>query len=117
MILLDREHMARLNREFLGREEATDVLAFDLRGGTGPDTGEPETAAEIYICPEVAENVRGRYGTTLGEECVLYAVHGMLHLSGGDDHAPGPRRAMRRAEDRLLGELKQAYDLRDVFGR
>jgi len=36
------------------------------------------------------------------DELLLYVVHGVLHLLGFDDHAPGDRRRMRAAERRAL---------------
>ena len=52
---------------------------------------------------------RGRGG--LSAELTLYLVHGWLHLAGHDDRAPGPRRAMRRAEAAALEVLRRAAAL------
>lgn len=115
VVLAGSRTMARLNRGFLGHVGPTDVLAFALGGG-GAATG-PEVAGEIYLCPSVAAVAAARFGTGLGEECVLYAVHGMLHLAGFDDHEPAARRAMRRAERRVMGRLRAGVDFDAIFGR
>ncbi len=38
-------------------------------------------------------------------EVLLYALHGMLHLSGFDDRTDADFRKMHRMEDRLLARL------------
>lgn len=118
IVLVGAEEMAQLNQSFLGHQGATDVLAFNLLDGdpSPAEAGQPRMAAEIYVCPGVAEEARRRYGTGFGEECVLYAVHGMLHLTGMDDHAPAGRAAMRRAEARIMKELRAQDDLEAIFG-
>jgi probable rRNA maturation factor len=107
--------MARLNLGFLGHDGSTDVLAFGLNGD-GSESG-PAVVGEIYICPAVASEAARRFGTSLGAECVLYAVHGMLHLVGFDDGEPVARQAMRRAERRVLGRLRASADFGAIFER
>ena len=107
MILTDRKRIERLNREFLGHDGPTDVIAFDLRDDeAGPrpteDTG---VVGEIYVCAEVAGEAALRYSTTPAYEIVLYVVHGLLHLAGMDDCCPESRRHMQAAEKRIMSEL------------
>ena len=115
VILVGRRTMGRLNAQFLGHAGCTDVLAFAF-GGAG-DAMEPAVVGEIYICPAVAAEAALRFGTSLAEECVLYAVHGMLHLAGFDDGEPDARRAMRRAERRVMGRLRASVDFGAIFVR
>jgi probable rRNA maturation factor len=44
-------------------------------------------------------------------EIVRYVAHGLLHLEGHDDTTAGPRRAMKREENKLVKELAQRFDL------
>lgn len=107
--------MARLNAQFLGHHGRTDVLAFALGDdGAAPEAG-PVVAGEVYVCPAVAAEAAVRFGTGLGDECVLYAVHGMLHLAGFDDLDPASRRAMRRAEQRVLRRLRENSEFGAIF--
>lgn len=105
--------MVRLNAQFLGHRGRTDVLAFGL-GGEACGAG-PAVVGEIYVCPAVASAAAVRYGTSLSHECVLYAVHGMLHLAGFDDAEPAARRAMRRAERRVLRALGEIAEFGAIF--
>jgi probable rRNA maturation factor len=100
--LTDRE-LARLHGEFLADPAPTDVITF----GGAPETG---SAGEICVSADAARRqlppARRRGG--FAAELTLYLVHGWLHLAGHDDLAPGPRRAMRRAEARALEILRAA---------
>jgi len=70
--------MRRLNREYKGRDHATDVLAFAL---PGPHGG---LAGDIYICREVAARAARAHGIRPREELVRLVIHGVLHVLGHD---------------------------------
>lgn len=96
--LVDDAEMASLHARFSGVEGTTDVLAFPLM-----DT--PLLMGEVVISADTARREAARRGHPAYDEVVLYAVHGVLHLLGHDDHDPVARRRMRRAERRTLAEL------------
>lgn len=106
--LVDEARIGELNQRFLGRDEPTDVISFDLSDGghaEGP-------SGEIVISAEraVAEAAR-RGGDPVGE-LLLYAVHGLLHLLGYDDRQPREATKMHARENEILTAL--GYP--DVFG-
>lgn len=109
--------MARLNRQFLGHEGATDVLSFRLAADTPrpPERGGRRLAGELYVCPAVASRAASCYTTTPERELVLYVLHGFLHLAGEEDGAPGPRRRMRRLERRILAQVDREFVLSRLF--
>lgn len=113
VILVDGPTIADLNEAHLGHEGTTDVITFDLTGEL-PLPGESPTIGEIYVCLDVAGEAGARLGTGTGYETVLYCVHGMLHLAGLDDHKPADRRKMRAAEARIMTELRDIRDFRDM---
>lgn len=89
-----------LNRKYLKRGYATDVLAFDLKEGKcGGITG------DIVISTDAALRNGKAYKTSTGKEIVLYLIHGILHLLGFDDHAPRDIRIMRKKEREILQYL------------
>jgi len=108
--LIGPRRMRRMNRQFLGHDAVTDVIAFDLGPGTGPD-GPGGRAAELYVCPAQAVVNAGRFGTSAATEIVLCIVHGLLHLNGEDDREAPARRRMRRAERRVMRTLRSEFDL------
>jgi len=77
--------------------------------------GEPEVAAEIYVCPDVAGTAGPAYGNTPSREMVLYAVHGMLHLANYDDLEPAAQKRMRAAEHRVMSALQVQFPLDDFL--
>jgi probable rRNA maturation factor len=91
--------MRDLNRRFLGHDDATDVLAFPFDEETDGIGGEVVVSVETAL--REAE-VRGR---PFLDELLLYVAHGILHLTGMEDHTRAGRRAMQRAADRVLGAV------------
>ena len=94
----DTESVRRLNRDYLGLDEPTDVLAFETRfeGVRGPD-GIEELGAVVIALPVAARGARAR-GVTLEDELALLIVHGTLHLLGVDHATRRDDAAMREME-------------------
>ena len=89
----------RLNREYRGKDYATNVLSFPY-GERGALEG------DIVICaPVVAREARAQ-GTALDAHHAHLLVHGLLHLQGYD-HEKGAAEAkrMEARERRILREL------------
>jgi len=103
VVLVGASEMQRINREFLGHDYVTDVLAFPFEGG--------DPAGEVVVCPRFAREQarRRRHPTT--EELLLYVVHGTLHLAGFRDKKPADIRRMRAAERKALARLGIERDL------
>jgi probable rRNA maturation factor len=98
--LVDDDTIARLHEEHLNIAGPTDVLTFDLRDGDG--TG---LDGEIVLSVDTAAREAAARGHSLEAEVILYAVHGVLHLLGYDDHTRAAARRMHAREDELLTEL------------
>jgi probable rRNA maturation factor len=98
--------MARINRQFLQHEGSTDVITFDHRESAGE-----ALHGEIFICVADAVGQARRFGTRWPEEVARYVIHGLLHLHGHDDRSPGPRRRMKRVENRLVREVGHRFPL------
>lgn len=79
-----------LNREFRGKDYATNVLSF-------PYEDEP-VAGDLVICAPVVRREAREQRKPLRAHYAHLVVHGMLHLQGYD-HEKGKREA-RRMEDR-----------------
>ena len=107
VILLPSQKMAEMNWEHLKHEGATDVLTFDLRDEALPVCNPQDVVAEIYVCPEVAVEYASAHGLDASRELSLYAIHGMIHLTGQDDIADDDRAEMRRKEAAAFEKLEQ----------
>lgn len=94
---LSEGEMRRLNRESLGRDRATDVIAFRL---DHPGL----LAGDVYVCPAVAAQACHGTATTLEEELARLVVHGVLHVLDHDHpDAAGER------ESSQMWRLQEAY--------
>jgi probable rRNA maturation factor len=88
-----------LNRQYRGKDYATNVLTFDY-------AREPVVAADLVLCaPVVAREARAQR-KTLEQHYAHLLVHGTLHAQGWD-HETGPEDAdaMEALEILLLGSL------------
>ena len=85
-------HLRRLNREFRGKNKATDVLSFpaaeDVAG---------EHAGDLAISLATAARQAAEHGHTLRDEVRVLLLHGLLHLHGMDHEADGGEMAAREA--------------------
>lgn len=99
--LLDDDAMRDLNRDWLGHDRATDVIAFPLEAGDAAPLG------DVYIGVERAIAQAAEVGVSTREELVRLVVHGTLHVLG-HDHADGPERqngAMWRIQETLVTRI------------
>lgn len=98
--IVDDARMASLHQQYMNDPSTTDVLTFDLRDQpAGPVEG------EICICRDEAARRAAERGHELTKELLLYAVHGLLHLLGYDDHDAADHAAMHAKEDELLTRI------------
>jgi len=100
VLLADDRTLRRLNRSFLGKDKATDVLSFPA----GPTTvffdepNSPGLAGDLAISLETAARQAARFGHTLRDEVRVLLLHGVLHLAGFDHEADSGEMAAREAE-------------------
>jgi probable rRNA maturation factor len=86
--LISDRRMSRLHRQFLGKEDPTDILTFQH--------------GEIFVSTETAKRHARVFGNPLVREIQLYIVHGLLHLHGFDDRTPAEARKMKSTQERIL---------------
>lgn len=97
ILLVDDRRIGRLHEEWFGDPSPTDVITFPL-SAPGADL----LAGDIVVSAETARRRGREFGWTPRDELAYYVVHGLLHLTGHDDTAPGPRRAMRARERAVM---------------
>jgi probable rRNA maturation factor len=84
--------LRRLNRQFRGKNTATDVLSFPaLQSGAG-------VAGDLAISLEAAERQAVRFGHSLRDEVRVLLLHGVLHLAGFDHETDSGEMAAREAQ-------------------
>jgi probable rRNA maturation factor len=103
LTFVDRDEIARLNREHLGVEGPTDVLSFPLDSSDSVvPVGVPVLLGDVVVCPEVAADQAPEHAGTLDDELALLVVHGVLHVLGHDHSTEGEMQAMQTRERELL---------------
>ncbi|MGC4031507.1 MAG: rRNA maturation RNase YbeY [Tepidisphaeraceae bacterium] len=98
IVLVGDKKMAELHQQFMNIPGTTDVLTFEL----DHDTRGRCTAGEVVVCVPYARREAALRKIAPRTELLLYALHGILHLSGFDDLTPAEHRRMHREEDRIL---------------
>jgi probable rRNA maturation factor len=81
------EELRRLNLQFAGLDESTDVLSF---AGSGPHIG------DLAISWPATLRQARQFGHPDQTELGLLGVHGFLHLLGWDHATPAQRKEMSR---------------------
>jgi probable rRNA maturation factor len=87
----------RLNREFRGKDYATNVLSFVYERAP--------LAGDVVICAAVVAREARAQGKTPAAHHAHLLVHGLLHLQGHDHEEPSQARRMERRERGILRAL------------
>lgn len=95
---VDLEEGRELNKQFRGRDYATNVLTFDY-------SKDPVVTADIVICVPVLEREAAEQGKTFREHLAHLLVHGVLHAHGYDHLDDEEAEIMEGAETRILTGL------------
>ncbi|WP_116998893.1 rRNA maturation RNase YbeY [Desertimonas flava] len=102
LTFIERDEMAALNAEHMGKSGPTDVLSFPLDDDTDADAlagaDVPVLLGDVVICPAVAAEQAADHAGTLDDELALLVVHGILHVLGHDHAEPAETAEMRAAE-------------------
>jgi probable rRNA maturation factor len=99
--LVGDKEMTGLHERFMGISGPTDVLTFPLE----EDEFGRVTAGELILCVPQARRQAKMQRISAQNELLLYALHGLLHLSGFDDRTPAGFAQMHRKEDEILTAL------------
>lgn len=110
LTFIDRDEIAALNEEHMGKVGPTDVLSFplDADDDSGSDPADaagamPILLGDVVVCPAVADEQAASHAGTLDDELALLVVHGVLHVLG-HDHAEADETAVMRARELELLE-------------
>ena len=107
VLLTTDRAIRRLNRQFRGKNKATDVLSFPMYGTHISKTGRsgaPRIAGDIAISVHTARKQAEALGHSPAAEIKVLMLHGLLHLAGYDHEADDGE--MRRREQRLRAKLR-----------
>ncbi len=106
--LTDDHTIGQLNAKHLGHDYPTDVISFQYAAQS------PHIDGELVVSVETAQQKASELGWPIQHELLLYIVHGVLHITGMDDHQRDDRAAMRHAEKQVF--VKLGVDAVSRFG-
>jgi len=96
ILLSDDKTLRRLNRDFRGKNRATNVLSFP---------GSDGYAGDIAIAHGVTEAEAKAAGKKFADHATHLVVHGVLHLAGYDHERPKDAQVMEPLEVKILKRL------------
>jgi probable rRNA maturation factor len=96
ILLADNKTLRRLNRDFRGKDKATNVLSFP---------GMDDHAGDIAIAHGVTKAEAKAAGKTFADHATHLVVHGVLHLAGYDHEHPKDAKVMEPLEVKILARL------------
>lgn len=100
----------RINKEFLGHDYFTDVIAFPYKA-PGKRTAETPFGDIVISVDQARQQARELRHPLLNELLTLIA-HGILHLRGYDDHRPKDKKRMFDRQDRIVAGALLGYNPR-----
>ncbi|WP_088283455.1 rRNA maturation RNase YbeY [Ideonella sp. A 288] len=103
--IVGEEEGRTLNREFRGRDYATNVLTFDYQHA-------PAVIADLVLCAPVVEREAKELGLAVADHYAHLLVHGALHAQGHDHEDEGDAAVMESRETAVL----LALGLHDPYG-
>lgn len=93
-----------LNRDYRGKDYATNVLTFAYNEGDIVAEDEP-TRADIVLCTDVLEREAAEQGKTVEEHAAHLVVHGVLHAQGYDHENDAEAAEMEQLERTIMEAL------------
>jgi probable rRNA maturation factor len=96
--VVDEDEGRAMNRDYRGKDYATNVLTFDYGR-------EPLVSADLVLCAPVVESEASEQGLTLESHYAHLLVHGTLHAQGHDHARPREAQRMEALESAILARL------------
>jgi probable rRNA maturation factor len=111
LVISSGERVQQLNRDYRGRDEPTDVLAFSAReeAADSPFIPPPDGVlhlGEVIISYPQALIQAEEHGHPLKKELAILLIHGLLHLLGYEHEEKEPARRMQAREKELLSLIE-----------
>jgi probable rRNA maturation factor len=93
-----------LNRDYRGKDYATNVLTFAYNEGAELADDEP-TQADIVLCTDVLQREAEEQKKTVEEHVAHLVVHGVLHAQGYDHENDEEAEEMEQLERDIMESL------------
>lgn len=95
--VVDGDEGRQLNRDYRGKDYATNVLSFPY--------SQTPLAGDLVVCAPVVASEAEQQGKPLDAHFAHLIVHGMLHLQGYDHETDADANVMEQREREILSDL------------
>jgi probable rRNA maturation factor len=116
LVITGHDRIRQLNRDYRGKDEPTDVLAFAATGEGGaelpPFISPPDGVrhlGEVVVSYPQAIIQAAEHRHPVEREVAILIIHGVLHLLGYEHDVPERERRMRDREAEILGLIKEGW--------
>jgi len=103
VLFCDDAMIRQLNKDWRGKDKATNVLSFPALQPEGTDG--PRLLGDIALAFETTQREAAAEGKPLEEHVAHLLVHGFLHLLDHDHETTAEAEAMEQLETRILARL------------
>lgn len=110
-IFCNDEKILEVNKQYLQHDYYTDIITFDYCDDEALMDRQNTVSGDLFISLDTVRSNAEQQGTTYDEELHRVIIHGVLHLVGINDKAPGERDVMEAAENKalqMLDEMRRA---------
>ena len=97
-IFCNDERILEVNRAFLQHDYYTDIITFDYTTGN-------TIAGDMFISLDTIRTNAQQVNEPYERELYRVIIHGVLHLCGINDKAPGEREIMEECENKALAMM------------
>lgn len=105
--IVDTEEITQLNRNYRGKDGATNVLSFPFEYPPGiPDDPGQQILGDILICAPIMQEESLEQNKSIKAHWAHLIIHGTLHLLGYDHVDDTEAQQMEQLETQLLADLK-----------
>lgn len=100
--IVDEVQGQALNKQWRGKDAATNVLSFPAELPDGPV---PKPLGDVVLCAPVVASEAATQGKLLSDHWAHLLIHGVLHLRGFDHDNEATAEQMERLEVDILKEI------------
>ena len=99
-IFCSDKKILEVNNQYLQHDYYTDIITFDY-------SEDNTISGDIFISLDTVKSNADQFGTDYDNEMNRIIIHGILHLCGINDKAPGEREHMTECENKALKLLEE----------
>lgn len=102
LVFCNDQFIKKLNKEYRGINESTDVLSFAFREVFYPPNIKQSFLGEVIISTQTTRKQANSFKHSFDKELFILLIHGILHLLGYDHRQFEDAKKMKQREKELL---------------